>query len=157
MTTSKRGRPRKSTAEHVAAGTLRPDRHARIGPVKLVPRKGPDLDDGLLPLVTHVAEHPPSWLTEVDRPALRMLQELVAERQDLLDELTVLPALPDTRRNLRAIGSEIAALLHALGLTAYGRNRLGVVVDVQETSKVEELRAKLTDRQSGPRRRSAES
>jgi len=146
---SKRGRPAKSTAEHVAAGTLRPDRHARIGPVKLVTRPGPDLDDGLIELVTHVAEHPPSWLTDVDRPALRLLQELVAERQDLIAELDVLPPFPETRRNLRAIGSEIASMLHALGLTAYGRNRLGVIVDAQEPSKVEELRARLTERHKG--------
>ena len=150
---SKRGRPAKSTAEHVAAGTLRPDRHARIGPVKLVTRPGPDLDDGLLELVTHVAEHPPSWLTDVDRPALRLLQELTAERQDLIAELSVLPALPDTRKHLRAIGSEIAGLLHALGLTAYGRNRLGVVVEPEQSSKLEQLRAEIDERSI--RRRSA--
>jgi len=143
---SKRGRPAKSTAEHVAAGTLRPDRHARIGPVKLVTRPGPDLDDGLLELVTHVAEHPPSWLTDVDRPALRLLRELVAERQDLIAELTVLPALPDTRRNLRAIGAEIVGLMHALGLTAHGRNRLGVVVEPDSTSKLDKLRAEIDER-----------
>ena len=60
----------------------------------------------------------------------------------------MLPALPDTRKHLRAIGSEIAGLLHALGLTAYGRSRLGVVVEPQDASKTEDLRAKLTDRRS---------
>ena len=143
MTTSKRGRPRKSTAEHVASGTLRPDRHARIGPSKLVPSKGPALDDGLLALVTHVAEHPPAWLTDIDRPALRLLQELIAERQDLIAELSVLPSLPDTRKHLRAIGSEIAGLLHALGLTAYGRNRLGVIVEPEQSSKLNDLRGRM--------------
>lgn len=149
--TDKRGRPRKSTAEHVAAGTLRPDRHSRVGPVKLVPRPGPDLDDGLLALVTHVAEHPPSWLTEVDRPALRLLQELVAERQDLIAELDVMPPFPETRKNLRAIGSEIAGLLHALGLTAYGRNRLGVVVEPEQASRLDKLRAAVDERSSSRR------
>ena len=149
----KRGRPPKSTAEHVTAGTLRPDRHARVGPIRLVKRPGPDLDDGLLALVTHVAEHPPAWLTDVDRPALRLLQELTAERQDLIAELSVLPALPDTRKHLRAIGSEIAGLLHALGLTAYGRNRLGVVVEPEQSSKLEQLRAEIDERSI--RRRSA--
>lgn len=144
--TTRKGRPPKSTAEHVAAGTLRPDRHARIGAVKLKHTPGPDLDDGLLALVSHVAEHPPSWLTEVDRPALRLLQELVAERQDLLVELDVMPPFPDTRKHLRAIGSEIAALLHALGLTAYGRNRLGVVVEPDTGSKLDALREQQAER-----------
>lgn len=149
--TAKRGRPSKTTAEHVAAGTLRPDRHARLGPVQLVPKTGPDLDDGLLALVTHVAEHPPPWLTQADRPALRLLQELAAERQDLLDELSVMPPFPETRRNLRAIGTEIASLLHALGLTAYGRNRLGVVVEPEQVSKLDKLRAEVEQRSAGRR------
>jgi hypothetical protein len=49
--------------------------------------------------------------------------------------------LPDTRKHLRAIGSEIAGLLHALGLTAYGRNRLGVVIETGSPSRIDEMRA----------------
>ena len=55
----------------------------------------------------------------------------------------MLPALPDTRKHLRAIGSEIAGLLHALGLTAYGRNRLGVIVEPEQSSKLNDLRGRM--------------
>ncbi|MFM8238447.1 MAG: phage terminase small subunit P27 family [Actinomycetota bacterium] len=83
-----------------------------------------------------------AWLTAVDTIVVGILCESVDERVELRGQVLASGDWRD-RTALRALDQEITRMLAACGLTPADRAHLGFVEVRDETSKLDELRARV--------------
>ena len=138
-------RPRKPTEELLRAGTYRADRHAGNAPARLVPATDGSSSDLLEALDALLERERPSWITDADDPAVRLLRERLQLRADLAAQAEAGDVA--ARRDLLALDRLIDDTLDALGLTTRSRQRHGIAEPATPTSALALLQAKAADRQ----------